>query len=101
MDIRAGSALACHQIARWIHGHGYSLASSAASGLIQELSDIPLWLRVNTSLSPFYLPETFEALVMPDDVRMFVGLAEYFRATVLPQQPPCWRGGLPQVPLTT
>ena len=101
VNIRAGSALVCHQIARWFRGHGCALASSAASGLVQELGELPHWLGVDTSLSPFYLPESFDAPVVPSDIRMFVGLAEHFRVTVLPQQPARWRKELPRVPLTT
>ena len=75
--------------------------SSAASGLIQELSELSGWLRVDTSLSPLYLPEAFDAFSVPESIKLFVGLTEYFRATVLPQRPRGWRVQLPCVPLTT
>ena len=100
VNIRAGSALVNHQIANWFREQGCTLGSPAASGLVQELRELPDWLGVDTSLSPLYLPETFDAFAIPESVCVFVGLTEYFRTIVLPQRPREWREQLPRVPLT-
>ena len=51
--------------------------------------------------APIYLPETFDAVGVLESACVFVGLTEYFRTIVLPQQPEEWRRRLPCVPVTT
>ena len=82
--IQAGSASVRYQIASWFRGTGW------APGLLQELGDLPAWLRVGTPLRPPCLPEAFGALNVPSDIRVFVGLAEYFRSISLPQRSRRW-----------
>ena len=47
INIRAGSALAHYHIGRWMQGKGCALSPPAASGILGEISAIPLWPRID------------------------------------------------------
>ena len=99
--IYAGDALVCHQLETWFQTGRCHLQSTAASGLINDIQQMPRWLRTQTSLRPFRLPDSFEdSEQIPPDTMLFLGLAEHLRTVVIPQQGQSWRRQLPLVPLS-
>ena len=101
INLHAGAAGACRQIESWMGGKICSLESPAASGIIQELQDLPNWNGVNIALNPFYLPDELEAEEHNLRIKLHASLAEFFRGVVVPQQGRKWKSTLPWIPLTT
>ena len=100
IHIRAGSALVHYQVSKWLRGEGCTLASPAASGIIQEISNLAQWLTVDMTYQPFNSLDEIDPTSMPLQLRYHLGHSENLRATILPQQTLEWRANLPQVPWT-
>ena len=102
VNVRAGTATICCHIDNWMKGGICNLSSVAASGILGEIQQLPTWLRVDSSLCPFYMPDnTEEEGYLPWTMSLYIGLLEHFRTIVLPQQPRDWTAKLPRTPLTT
>ena len=78
-----------------------TLKTAATTGIMQEIQQLPQWLKVDTSLSPSYMPDTTEELPMPWTMSIFMGMLEHYRTIILPQQPRGWTHKLPWIPMTT
>ena len=103
INIRAGGALANYQIREWMRSGRCTLASAAAPGIIKDIQNLSSWLRVNTSLAPFRIPECCDEVRrenMTWSQEVFLRVAEHFRAAVLPSQTVEWRANLPWIPMT-
>ena len=89
INVRAGNAQICHQLKIWMGGGTCTLGSAAASGPLGEICILSHLLRVDVSLNPLLIRDglTDEECSMPHDIALYVGLAECFRAVVMPQQP--------------
>ena len=62
---------------------------------------MPNWLKTDTSLSPFFLPDELETEENNFRIELFAGLAEFLRMVVITQQSPKWKTTLPYIPMTT
>ena len=83
-------------------GEGCYLTSSAASGLLHEIQSLSQWLRADLAYLPFFPPDNNPGEeIVSCEMRIHMSQAEYFRATILPQQTQKWVEDLPQVPRTT
>lgn len=78
ITVRAGSALVHFQVSKWMRGEGFSMSSPAASGILQEVTDLPKWLTIDLAYLPFYIPEDLEGGGMSGEVRSHLCQAEYF-----------------------
>ena len=81
-------------------GEGCALSSPAASGILNELTALPKWLRVDLAYKPFFMPESFDTEGMSGAMSTHMGQAEYLRGAILQQQRPEWWENLTQVPWT-
>ena len=101
VNIRAGTGSICYQLEKWMKGGICTLKTAAASNLLEEIQNLPEWLKVETSLSPFYMPDATEDTALPWAMSMFMGVLEQYRTIILPQQPKGWTNCLPRIPMTT
>ena len=101
ITMRASNALLHYGVSKWMRGEGCSFSSPAASGVLQEISDLPQWLSVYLAYLPFYIPDTFGSEGLRREVRTHLCHAEYLRAPILPQQSTDWVQSLSQVTCTT
>ena len=101
VNIRAGTGTICYQLEKWMKGGKCTLCTAATAGLMEEIQRLPEWLSVETSLSPFYLPDPTEDTALPWTLSLFMGTLEHYRTVILPQQPKGWTTRLPRVPITT
>ena len=103
-EMRVGSALVCYRLRDWMRQGKCTLETSAASGLVTEMQELPGWLEVDTFYQPFFqstrVAEGDGEEVRDPHAELFVRMAEHFRSVVIPQQGETWREELPRVPLT-
>ena len=60
INIAAGDAATCYQIEKQAGGGICGIQPAAASELLQEIRGLSKWLRVDTSLTSFFLPDKIE-----------------------------------------
>ena len=101
IDMRAGDPSLVYALQRWLDQGVCSLESAAASELLEIITHANEWLKVDLSLRPFYLPETFEEEERMDiPTKQILIMAEHFRTFVIPAQPDKWLQELPTIPCT-
>ena len=99
IDMRAGDPSLVYALQRWLDQGVCSLESAAASELLEIITHANEWLKVNLSLRPFYLPETFEEEERMDiPTKQILILAEHFRTFVIPAQYGMWLKDHPTIP---
>ena len=85
--IRAGDTLAHDQIGTWLQMGTCVLNSSAASGVLGDITGRPKWPRNETPLRPLSIPGNFGKGGVAPGMAAYSRLTGQLRANASPQQP--------------
>ena len=103
ITVRTGNASVVCKLRGWVRAGRCALLSSAASGLVADIQQLPSWLSAYLYFAPFHPPASFEEAANQRDceTELLLRMSDHFRSVVVPRQGEQWRLQLPRAPVTT